>query len=69
MLHVFYVSSSASAVDDETITVEWAQTDGYQLEDSQIVVVMVGLPARGKSLIAQKSTSLVSVQSNPADGC
>lgn len=27
---------------------------GVQVEDTQICVVMVGLPARGKSLIAQK---------------
>lgn len=30
---------------------------GVQVEDTQICVVMVGLPARGKSLIAQKGTS------------
>jgi 6-phosphofructo-2-kinase / fructose-2,6-biphosphatase 2 len=30
---------------------------GIQVEDTQICVVMVGLPARGKSLIAQKGTS------------
>ena len=29
---------------------------GVQVEDTQICVVMVGLPARGKSLIAQKGT-------------
>jgi len=28
---------------------------GVKVEDTKIVVVMVGLPARGKSLIAQKS--------------
>ena len=27
---------------------------GIQVEDTRIAVVMVGLPARGKSLIAQK---------------
>ena len=27
---------------------------GVQVEDTRIAVVMVGLPARGKSLIAQK---------------
>jgi 6-phosphofructo-2-kinase/fructose-2,6-biphosphatase 2 len=27
---------------------------GVQVEDTRICVVMVGLPARGKSLIAQK---------------
>lgn len=31
--------------------------DVEQVEDSHICVVMVGLPARGKSLIAQKSES------------
>jgi 6-phosphofructo-2-kinase / fructose-2,6-biphosphatase 2 len=31
---------------------------GVQVEDAQICVVMVGLPARGKSLIAQKGTIL-----------
>jgi hypothetical protein len=30
---------------------------GIQVEDAQICVVMVGLPARGKSLIAQKGMS------------
>ena len=30
---------------------------GVQVEDTRICVVMVGLPARGKSLIAQKGTS------------
>jgi 6-phosphofructo-2-kinase/fructose-2,6-biphosphatase 2 len=29
---------------------------GVQAEDTRICVVMVGLPARGKSLIAQKGT-------------
>lgn len=32
-----------------------------QVEDSHICVVMVGLPARGKSLIAQKSEFLSSI--------
>jgi 6-phosphofructo-2-kinase/fructose-2,6-biphosphatase 2 len=31
---------------------------GVQAEDTKICVVMVGLPARGKSLIAQKGTPL-----------
>lgn len=31
---------------------------GVQAEDTRICVVMVGLPARGKSLIAQKGTSI-----------
>jgi 6-phosphofructo-2-kinase / fructose-2,6-biphosphatase 2 len=30
---------------------------GVQVEDTKICVVMVGLPARGKSLIAQKGMS------------
>lgn len=30
---------------------------GIQAEDTRICVVMVGLPARGKSLIAQKGNS------------
>lgn len=29
---------------------------GVQVEETRICVVMVGLPARGKSLIAQKGT-------------
>ena len=32
-------------------------SQGVQVEDTRIVVVMVGLPARGKSLIAQKGIS------------
>lgn len=35
--------------------------EGVQVEDTRIAVVMVGLPARGKSLIAQKGWS----QPNP----
>jgi 6-phosphofructo-2-kinase / fructose-2,6-biphosphatase 2 len=31
---------------------------GVAVEDTQICVVMVGLPARGKSLIAQKGVFL-----------
>ena len=31
--------------------------NGVQVEETRIAVVMVGLPARGKSLIAQKGTS------------
>jgi 6-phosphofructo-2-kinase/fructose-2,6-biphosphatase 2 len=33
---------------------------GVQAEDTRICVVMVGLPARGKSLIAQKGKSFSS---------
>lgn len=32
---------------------------GVQVEDTRICVVMVGLPARGKSLIAQKGEELL----------
>ena len=31
-------------------------SNGVQAEDTRIAVIMVGLPARGKSLIAQKGT-------------
>lgn len=41
---------------DEVIEITWASSNKRQVEDTQICVVMVGLPARGKSLIAQKST-------------
>ena len=41
------------------------KTNGYgvQVEDTQICVVMVGLPARGKSLIAQKGIVLQAADS------
>lgn len=39
---------------------------GVQVEDTKICVVMVGLPARGKSYIAQIGTSLTMI---PADIC
>ena len=32
---------------------------GVQVEDTRICVVMVGLPARGKSYIAQKGTYII----------
>lgn len=32
---------------------------GVQAEETRICVVMVGLPARGKSLIASKGTSIL----------
>jgi hypothetical protein len=38
---------------------------GVQVEDTQICVVMVGLPARGKSLIAQKGTFLRVLHPHP----
>lgn len=34
---------------------------GVQVEDTRICVVMVGLPARGKSYIAQKGNYLRSI--------
>jgi len=34
---------------------------GVQVEDTRICVVMVGLPARGKSLIAQKGDNSHSI--------
>jgi len=42
---------------------------GVQVEDTMICVVMVGLPARGKSLIAQKGmlTILISHQQQTAN--
>lgn len=36
--------------------------EGVQVEDTRIAVVMVGLPARGKSLIAQKGTCPIPLQ-------
>ena len=35
--------------------------EGVQVEDTRIAVVMVGLPARGKSLIAQKGMSFTTI--------
>ncbi|KAK4690624.1 hypothetical protein P7C71_g6209, partial [Lecanoromycetidae sp. Uapishka_2] len=40
--------------------------DGVQVEDTRIAVVMVGLPARGKSLIAQKVVRYLAWLSIPA---
>jgi hypothetical protein len=37
---------------------------GVQAEDTKICVVMVGLPARGKSLIAQKGMGRHSASTN-----
>jgi 6-phosphofructo-2-kinase/fructose-2,6-biphosphatase 2 len=34
---------------------------GVQAEDTRICVVMVGLPARGKSLIAQKGNNFPTI--------
>ena len=39
--------------------------EGVQVEDTRICVVMVGLPARGKSLIAQKGMPYPSPRSKP----
>ncbi len=36
--------------------------EGVQVEETRIAVVMVGLPARGKSLIAQKGMSSIHSQ-------
>jgi 6-phosphofructo-2-kinase/fructose-2,6-biphosphatase 2 len=42
---------------------------GVQVEDTQICVVMVGLPARGKSLIAQKGSLPVASLANLESPC
>jgi hypothetical protein len=60
MVHIFYLFSkdvrAGEGVGDQQLDVAWTVTDPIsQVEDSHICVVMVGLPARGKSLIAQKS--------------
>ena len=34
----------------------YTNSKGVKVEDTRIAVIMVGLPARGKSLIAQKGT-------------
>ena len=44
----FFVRSRSTNTNSKTNTV------GVQVENTRICVVMVGLPARGKSLIAQK---------------
>ena len=41
---------------------------GVQVEDTRICVVMVGLPARGKSLIAQKGRNLSAIVLEPGRG-
>lgn len=40
---------------------------GVQVEDTRICVVMVGLPARGKSLIAQKGKRMLGISKHCAD--
>lgn len=40
---------------------------GVQAEDTRICVVMVGLPARGKSLIAQKGNKFFAYPYTAAD--
>ena len=53
-------SSDASEADTSSNAAAYRQRtngDGVQVEDTRIAVVMVGLPARGKSLIAQKGKS------------
>jgi hypothetical protein len=42
---------------DSTMIVPHTNEVRSQVEDSKICVVMVGLPARGKSYIAQKGTA------------
>lgn len=51
------MDSSEGENGDELLHVTYGTNahDETQVDDSQICVVMVGLPARGKSLIAQKS--------------
>ncbi len=39
--------------------------NGVQVEDLKVCVVMVGLPARGKSYIAQKGTAALAVLVSP----
>ena len=39
---------------DELVRPAGSNMTGVQVEDTRICVVMVGLPARGKSLISQK---------------
>lgn len=57
MVHFFkIIDRGTNAEGKEQIEVIWVDADEKdQVEDVQICVVMVGLPARGKSLIARKS--------------
>ena len=57
-VHVFNMWGEAEEGDHEKLNVVYGNDidcNSEQLDDAQICVVMVGLPARGKSLIAQKS--------------
>ena len=45
-----------------------ANGTGVQVEETRIAVVMVGLPARGKSLIAQKGIPTPSTLYKPSQG-
>ena len=45
---------SLSVASEDTSNFKNTNGVGVQAEDTRICVVMVGLPARGKSLIAQK---------------
>lgn len=57
--HIFCMDAVEGENGEEQLEVTWGSNafddGGAQLDDLQICVVMVGLPARGKSLIAQKS--------------
>jgi hypothetical protein len=61
--HIFHCHAEEGEDGDELLHVSWASNiweyleahKDEQMDDTQICVVMVGLPARGKSLIAQKS--------------
>lgn len=59
--HIFKLDWVGNNLDgSQKMEVHWSMTDApadVKVEDVQICVVMVGLPARGKSLIAQKSES------------
>ena len=46
-----------------TVKDVYTNSTGVKVEDTRIAVIMVGLPARGKSLIAQKGTLSISMTS------
>ena len=47
-----------------TVKDVYTNSTGVKVEDARIAVIMVGLPARGKSLIAQKGTLSISMTSH-----
>jgi hypothetical protein len=49
----------ARSVDKFTMSSRKTNGVGVQVEDTKICVVMVGLPARGKSYIAQRGTVFI----------